>query len=153
MLRVYQSWKFAAGWPFHFEHMHSFPLCCLLFPSQAWHNRKSSMIVLLNQWLHCAGPVPFHQHAEGLAELGMGHRSLCSQASVTQKLRRFSSAATGERKHERCVLNSECCRNKETARWFLERKRKASTEWILQWYFPVFVTRLWWIMKMKRLYI
>lgn len=115
MLCVYQSWKLGAGWPFHSEPMHSFPFAfAWLFPPQARHKRKSSRIVLLNQWLHCAGSCSFQEQFFLLE-----HHSLCPQASAPHKLRISVRAQQGQR-----VLNSVSCQSKETALWFSVQGKK-----------------------------
>lgn len=59
-----------------------------LFPPGARHNRKSSRIVLLNQWLHCAGSCSFQE------QFSSWSITLCSQASVPHQLRQISAQST-----------------------------------------------------------
>lgn len=123
-LHVYQSWKFVAGWPFHFEQTHSFPLRGSPFPSEAWHHRKSSMIVLLNQWLHYAGSVPFGEQHRGSRHAPNGASLWAVKPQCPRNSDMPIQLPWMREYHERCVLNSACYQNKETAPWFLVWRKR-----------------------------
>lgn len=115
---LYQSWKVGAGWPFHFEQMHSFPLRCFAVSSWTRHNRKSSRIVLLNQWLHCASLCSLQEQFYTWSIILCALRHQCPTNSEEFQLP-WLRAHQGQQ-----VLNSVSCQSKETALWFSVHKKK-----------------------------